>query len=70
MTAYAPEKYLIHFVNGEVEELPNDTASDLLVRLAKGSQWVRIGGKLVNFSNVLTVTPVGEKEPEKLNISL
>ncbi|MFC9658151.1 hypothetical protein ACFVIX_20830 [Bacillus subtilis] len=70
MTAYAPEKYLIHFVNGEVEELPNDTASDLFIKLAKDSQWVRIGGKFVNFSNVLTVTPVGEKEPEKLNISL
>ncbi|MCP1460260.1 hypothetical protein P9G70_04080 [Bacillus velezensis] len=70
MTAYAPEKYLIYFVNGEVEELPNDTASDLFVKLAKGSQWERIGGKIVNFSNVLTITPVGEKKPEKPNISL
>ncbi|EWH19789.1 MULTISPECIES: hypothetical protein [Bacillus] len=70
MTALVPEKYLVHFVNGEVEELPNDTASDLFIKLAKGSQWEKIGGKLINFSNVLTITPVGEKKPEKLNISL
>ncbi|MFT0800358.1 hypothetical protein VSK91_02670 [Bacillus swezeyi] len=65
-----PEKYAIYYVNGEYEKLENDTNSDLFVQLAKGANWIRIGGKYVNFSNVINVHPIGEKKPQKLNISL
>ncbi|WP_045518101.1 hypothetical protein [Neobacillus niacini] len=73
-------KYKLYYVNGETEVLEtedkyiNDAKTGLNLKLAHKPTWIRVGGKHINLSNVISIEVVGENEkitlkPIKLTVT-
>ncbi|MEK4148930.1 hypothetical protein NST02_17865 [Robertmurraya sp. FSL W8-0741] len=69
-------KYVVHYVNGEVEpietkfEYNKEARAELRARLLNTDKnnWMFLGDKYINLDNVISIVVEGENEELKLNM--